>query len=150
MRASAMKHLMLLTSLLVLVYASMSVAHAEQASPVQVPVMLYVSRSDCRFCRQLEKDILGPLIRSGIFTDKLVIRYLVLDSSAPLLNFEGESVSPTSLAENYGVKLTPTLLFLDARGKELVPRIVGYQKSDYYAYYVEEAIHTAAALLERR
>ena len=112
-----------------------------------VPILLYASRTDCHFCYSFEEEILKPLIRSGEYADSIVIRNLVLDSTDPVKNFEGELVPPSELAQAYDIKVSPTLLFLDQKGRELVPRIVGYQRSEFYFYYFEEAILKATTAL---
>ena len=124
-----------------------SSALANENVSAQVPVLLYVSRTDCHFCYNFEEEILKPLIRSREYSDSLIIRNLVLDSPDPVKNFAGKLVPPKELALSYDIKVTPTLLFLDTKGRELIPRIVGYQRSEFYFYYFEEAIHNATTAL---
>lgn len=124
-----------------------SSALANEKVSAQVPVLLYVSRTDCHFCYNFEEEILKPLIRSREYADSIIIRNLVLDSSELIPNFAGKSVLPAELAHAYDIKVTPTLLFLNPKGEELIPRIVGYQRSEFYFYYFEKAIHKAIAAL---
>ena len=114
-----------------------------RAEELRLPILLYVSRSDCSFCRRLEEDVLFPLIRSGEIDGKILIRELEWDRSAPVVDFNGRPVSAETVAESYNAKLTPTLLFLDHRGNELIPRITGYRESDYASYYLEAAVDVA-------
>ena len=66
-------------------------------------------------------------------------------------DFQDHSREAAELAADYGVKLTPTLLFLDARGHELTSRMVGINTLDMYSFYLDEAIAKAAkALLQAR
>ena len=104
------------------------------------PILLYVSRSDCVFCRRFEKQLLGPLLKSGLYQNKITILELVWDAPEPIINFTGHRVSRSEFADTLRAKLTPTLLFLDGEGKEIVPRITGYNTNDYYGYYLESAI----------
>ena len=120
---------------------------AAEARQAGLPILLYVSRSDCTFCRRFEADVFNPLIRSGEIAQQILIRELVWDLPEPVKGFSGQSVTPESIAVGYQAKLTPTLLFLDADGHELVPRITGYRESDYFSYYLEVAIANAAAAL---
>ena len=106
----------------------------------QLPILLYVSRSDCTFCRRFEEDVLGPLVRSGAFDGKAVILELMWDRPDSLIDFAGKTTTPEALAEHYQAKLTPTLLFLDGQGRALQARIVGYAGSDYASYYLEKAL----------
>jgi thioredoxin-related protein len=116
---------------------------AARAERLGLPILLYVSRSDCSFCRRFENDVFFPLIRSGEIDGKILIRELEWDRSPPIADFTGTRISATTLAENYDAKLTPTLLFLDHEGKELIPRITGYRESDYASYYLETAVDLA-------
>lgn len=142
-----MKIIALLSCLLGALNPALSLAQGSPETIPKVPVMLYISSSDCTFCHRFENDVLNPLIKSGVYTNTIIIRKIVLDSPEPVVNFKGEFVSPKTLAHSYEVTVTPTLLFVDHNGKELVPRIIGYQKSDFFGYYLEQAVNKAAALL---
>ena len=116
----------------------------------QLPILLYVSRSDCTFCRRFEEDVLGPLVRSGVFDDQAVILELMWDRTDNLIDFAGRTTTPEALAEHYQAKLTPTLLFLDGQGRPLQSRIVGYADSVYASYYLEKALKDSRAKLIKR
>ena len=122
---------------------------AELARGLRVPILLYVSRSDCSFCRRFEDDVLFPLVRSGEIDQKILLRELEWDRDAPVVDFTGQHVSAEKLARRYDARLTPTLLFLDHQGNELIPRITGYQASDYASYYLEQAVDFALQRLRR-
>ena len=146
-----MKTWLLLASLLGLVQPATDLQRtADEAEARALPILLYVSRSDCSFCRRLETEVLNPLIRSGEYADRVIVRELVWDSPRPVRGFDGQSVMPEELADAYDAKLTPTLLFLDHNGTEIVRRITGYRQTGYFSYYVEASIRDAAALLRKR
>jgi thioredoxin-related protein len=123
---------------------------AREARQEGLAILLYVSRSDCTFCRRFEAQVLHPLLRSGAIDDRILIRELVWDLPGPVIDFKGRAVTPTAVATAYDAKLTPTLLFLDSQGREIVSRITGYVESDYYSYYLEAAIDKAATTLQQR
>lgn len=118
-------------------------ATSAKAAAARVPIVLYVSRSDCSFCRRFEQEVLNPLIRSGELADRAVIRELTWDALTPVVDFDGTLVQPEALAQSYDARVTPTLLFLDPAGREVVPRITGYPRSEFFSYYLEEAIREA-------
>ena len=118
-------------------------AASATAAASRVPIVLYVSRSDCSFCRRFEQEVLNPLLRSGELNDRALIRELTWDRRTPLVGFDGALVAPEDLAQSYDARLTPTLLFLDPAGREIVPRITGYPRSEFCSYYLEEAIREA-------
>ena len=146
-----MKTWLLLASLLGLVQPATDLQRtADEAEARTLPILLYVSRSDCSFCRRFETEVLNPLIRSGEYADRVIVRELVWDSPTPVRGFDGKSVMPEELADAYDAKLTPTLLFLDHDGTEIVRRITGYRRTEFFSYYVEASIREAAALLLKR
>ncbi len=103
-------------------------------------IILYVSSPFCRYCRKLEKEILHPMIKSGDFVEKSLLRKFVIDSKISILNFKGKKQLPKSLMEEYKVKITPTLLFLDKNGNQLSEAIVGFSNDEFYWYYLDTAI----------
>ena len=123
---------------------------AEQAAHDTLPILLYVSRSDCSFCKRFEEDVLGPLVAADFFTDRIVVRELVWDQTQKVRDFDGQLVQPILLAKRYEAQLTPTLLFLDSQGEEIVERMTGYQRSDYFSFYLERAINKAQEVIHSR
>ena len=113
-------------------------AHPDRSGPV----VLYISRTDCTFCKRFEEDVLGPVMRSGEY-DRVVFRELVLDAVAPNADFGPLEVDQAELQESLGVIGTPTVLFLDAQGREIAARRVGYTPNDYAAYLLERSLRTA-------
>jgi hypothetical protein len=115
-----------------------------RASELGVPVVLYVSRSDCTYCLRMEREVLGPLMQAQVLGDKALIRELVSDLQVPITDFNGQPATPGSIAARYSATLTPTVLFLNAGGAEVQQKIVGYNGSDFYSYYLERAVTAAA------
>ena len=115
------------------------------AAPAAVgaPIIIYATRADCRFCRLLEQEVLKPLIRSGESASQFSLLPLPLDNPRSLVNFAGIEIAAGTLAARYQLQLTPTLVFVDSKGSELMPRLIGYQSGTYYEHYLEEAIRGA-------
>ncbi len=103
-------------------------------------IMLEVSASYCGYCRTLEEEIIKPMLRSGDYERNVLIRKLEIDSYLDIRNFNGEKVTPANLASQYGVFVTPTLIFLDGRGREVSERILGVNSLDFFGAYVDEAL----------
>jgi thioredoxin-related protein len=122
---------------------------AAAAEPPQ-PIVLYVSRTTCAYCRRLESAVLKPLQVSGTLTGKAHLRELVTDVSIPLAGFDGLLVTPAEIAASYDANVTPILLFLDGSGEELAPRITGYNGSDFFSVYLERAISQSISELQAR
>lgn len=103
-------------------------------------IMLEVSASYCDYCYLLEEEIIKPMLRSGDYTDTVVIRQLEMDADDPLTDFSGVRTTHANIAKKYNIFLTPTLLFLDSQGNEVAPRILGVNSLDYFGSYVDEAL----------
>ena len=103
-------------------------------------IMLEVSASYCDYCRTLEEEIIKPMLRSGDYTKNVLIRQLEIDDTYLVNNISGEKITPSKLAEKLKIKITPTLLFLDANGNEVSERILGVYSLDFYGGYVDEAL----------
>jgi thioredoxin-related protein len=108
------------------------------------PILILFSREGCPYCIQIKREILKPMLISGNYADKIIIREIILNSAVTLLNFNGSTVKASELAYKYSIEITPTLLFLGPNGKELAERIVGINTIDLFSYYVDQAIDTAA------
>ncbi len=123
---------------------------AEVARRLGAPLMIEFAADDCSYCRLLEARILEPMIRSGDYTRTVVMRSVDIDGRASLRDFDGKAVTGAALAQRYGVDLTPTLLFVDHRGRELSKRIVGIYSLDYFGGFVDDAIDRSRAKLAVR
>ena len=106
-------------------------------------ILLYVSSPDCAFCARLEEEVIGPLIKSGEYNNKIILRNMIWESSVPVINFSGEKQLPVDFLLAYKIVATPTLLFLNGDGTEVAKGITGYQGDDFYWYYLDLAIEQA-------
>ncbi len=114
-----------------------------------IPVLLYVSRPDCPYCARLEKEVLKPIIRSGDYEGRMLIREVDWASTRPLTDFQGRRVLPDALVSRYGVVVTPTMIFVSPAGEALLDPLVGYNGSEFYEFYLNRALLRATARLEK-
>lgn len=120
------------------------------ADEKRVPILLMFSAEHCGFCRQLEEDFLKPMLRSGDYDDKVMIRKLKIDSyEEELRDFAGNKTSPADFAERYNVYVTPTVVFIDGDGVELAQKRVGLTTPAFYGGYLDQAIDDALNILRR-
>ena len=103
-------------------------------------IMLEMSASYCSYCETLEEEIIKPMLRSGEYTDNVLIRRLQIDEAALLKDTDGIYLTPTEIAEKFNVDITPTLLFIDGNGNEVSEKIRGVYSLDYYGGFVDQAI----------
>lgn len=106
-------------------------------------ILLYVSSPHCSFCKKLEKEVLLPLLRSGEYQDKIILRKIDWTSSIPIKDFSGKALIPATFLEQYNIQITPTLLFLDARGNQFIEGLLGYRGGEFFWYYFDVAIDKA-------
>ena len=91
------------------------------------------------------------MLRSGDYDKQVLLRKIDWRSSAMVNDFLGQQISLHMLAERYGVKVTPTLVFVDANGRELAPRILGFQSADFFWHYLDQRIDQShLKILEKR
>lgn len=108
-----------------------------------LPLLLAFRADYCGFCRKLETEHLEPMLRSGQYDSRILIRRFDMGSDQTVIDFNGDKINADEFAEQHQASLTPTLLFLDAEGKEVAERLLGYNSPDFYGAYLEQAISTA-------
>ncbi|MDH3636154.1 MAG: thioredoxin fold domain-containing protein [Gammaproteobacteria bacterium] len=106
-------------------------------------LVLEFSSEYCGYCRKLEDLFLVPMQRNAEYDAKILIRSVSLDSFETLVDFDGRSLSTAEFASRYEVSLTPTLLFLNAEGKELSEKLVGIWSEDFYGGFIDGRIDQA-------
>lgn len=122
---------------------------SQTARTRKLPILLVYSAEDCEYCQRLEADVLNPMLLHGDFEQRIIIRKVMIDSHQSIQDFNGDSVNPGQFAYRQGVDVTPTLQFVDAAGKQLVPQMIGYQGADLYSAYLENAIGGSLELIRR-
>ncbi len=105
-----------------------------------LPILLVFSASDCSFCELLENEILKPMILSGDYYDRVIIRKVVMDDDSTLRDFNGETISMEDFSDHYDIFVTPTMLFLDPAGLELSERLLGINTVEMFGGRVDRAI----------
>jgi len=122
-------------------------ADALQAGRGHVPVLVYFSAESCSYCKEVEELYLRPMYADAAYRDKVIIRQVDIESTGVLRDFSGKRTNGAAFARRYGVSVTPTIKLLDAKGRELVPALVGVSSPDFYGSYLDAAIIAADAKL---
>lgn len=112
-----------------------------------LPIVVFVSQYGCQFCAALRKQVLFPMIRAGKLADRAIFRELSLDAGFTVTGFNGNDIGGRNFADRYAAVVTPTLLFLDARGVEIADKIVGIGNIEYYGFYFNGALESARSEL---
>ena len=108
-----------------------------------VPILVEFSTPWCRYCEALEEQVLLPLVINGKYSDRLIVKKLEVTTYSSIEGFDGRSYKTDQISRQYDVDLYPTLLFLDADGREVGRRIVGITVLEYVAGELEQAIEAA-------
>lgn len=122
-------------------------ADAKQAASIGIPLLVMFSQEDCPFCVKLTEEILQPMLISGDYTDRVLIRELMIDDDRDIIDFSGKPIDPRQVFTRYLLFVTPSILLFDRQGNELAERQIGINTVDYYGYYLDEAINVALTKL---
>ncbi len=112
----------------------------QQSEQSKLPVLLLFSAEDCDYCEAIKQHYLIPMIQSGDYADKVLFRQVDIDEFAMIRDEKGNLMGGDQLALRYDVEVTPTILFINAQGKELVERIVGLSGADFFDYVLNDHI----------
>ncbi|CFB62289.1 hypothetical protein LMG16407_02361 [Pandoraea apista] len=118
-------------------------AHARRAASLDAPLIVLVSLRDCVYCGPIRQRELAPLVRSG----KYEVREIGMDSRAPVRDFDGATTTGVDWARAHGVKVSPTVLFLDTSGRPVADPLIGAGLPDFYGAYLDDAIARGRARL---
>jgi len=69
---------------------------AHQAMEEKLPLLIMFSAEHCPYCVTVKEEFLKPMLRSGEYTDKVLIRRVELDSRQVLKGLKGEKLSSRS------------------------------------------------------
>ena len=109
----------------------------------KLPILLVFSADHCVFCRRLERDYLKPMLRSGDYENKILIRMLKVDDFSTITDFNGKKIDVENLPNRYGGYTTPTMVFLNSEGKEIAPKLIGIGTEGFFAGEIDDSIDIA-------
>jgi thioredoxin-related protein len=118
---------------------------ARAAQAARVPLVVLFTQPDCAYCERLRREYLEPMAAQR--ADRVV--EVDITSEAALAGFDGRSGTHASFARARGVRVTPTLAFLGARGEPLAEPLVGFTSPDFYQSYLERRLEEARAAVRR-
>jgi hypothetical protein len=122
-------------------------ADARLAATTGRPLMLVFTREECGYCALLKRAVIVPMIISGEYDDRVIIRELIMDTGPDLLDFGGQRVSPFAVADRYDSFFAPAVLMVGPDGEELHERLIGISNEEMYLFYLDQAIDKATAAL---
>lgn len=114
-----------------------------QARDAQTPILIMFSQKGCTYCVILEENYLRPMLKSGEYKNKVIIRKIRIDSFDTLRDFNGKEIDADQFASDYRAYVTPTMVFLDHNGLELTKRLMGVGTEGFFADEIDTAITTS-------
>lgn len=118
---------------------------AREAASRRAAILVLFSSAGCHYCAQVRDGFLIPTTRNADYDDKVVMVEVDAGSSQRLVDFDGRPTTHAEFAARYQVSMTPTVKFLDTRGREVALPLVGIANPDFYGGPLDEAIHAAQA-----
>lgn len=118
--------------------ASLAVA-AQAAAAEREPLVVLVSLPGCPYCELVRRSYLLPLRAQGLHAWQIDLT----DARTAVADFSGAASTGSQLARRWQARVAPTLLFFDAGGRELAPRLVGIAVPDFFGAYLDERLAAA-------
>jgi thioredoxin-related protein len=116
----------------------------------KLPVMLVFVAEHCPYCVLLEEEFIKPMLISGDYGNRVIIRRLDISNLGNITDFQGNTITADEFANRHGIFVTPTILFLDQNGKELADRMIGINTVEFYGGYLDDAIASSLKLMRNR
>jgi len=125
-------------------------ADSREAARRHVPILLMFAQQGCSWCHYVEEDQLKPMLRNADYRARVIIRQVMTDNLGNITDFDGSTTDANSLAIRYNASLTPTVVFVDAQGKALVPGIVGVRNTEFYGGDLDDALDLSSRRIQQR
>jgi thioredoxin-related protein len=108
-------------------------------------VLLIFVGAHCPYCETALKEFLIPMSGNPDYQTRVVMRRIESNGFRELKDFAGRKVSHRELADDYGVRLNPTVMVFDSTGRALSKPVVGITTPDYYGVFLDQAIDQGVA-----
>ncbi len=116
----------------------------EQSPDARLLILLF-SQPECGYCDLVRNEFLLPLQHQH--RPELVIRELKVPGFDDVQDRHNHSLSAEAFAHHYAIHFFPSVLILDLEGTPRAEPLVGISSSDFYGYYLEQAIDQALTSL---
>jgi thioredoxin-related protein len=125
-------------------------ADVAQAKSLNVPILLLIHTQGCTYCHYVMEDHLRPMVLSGQYKNRALIRQLAADDAQDLLDADGKTTSAKDFARSLNARFYPTIVFLGSDGKPLKERLIGVANIDLYGTQLENALQRAEAQMQHK
>ncbi len=125
-------------------------ADLAEAKALNAPILLLIHSQGCTYCHYVMEDHLRPMVLSGQYKKRALLRQLAADDAVELVDAEGKHISARDFARSLQVRFYPTVVFLDAEGKPMKERLIGVANIDLYGTQLEFALQRAEAQMKQK
>jgi thioredoxin-related protein len=119
------------------------------AKQKNIPILLLIHTQGCTYCHYVIEDHLQPMILSGKYTNRALIRQLAADDALEIVDAAGQPISAKAFARSLNVRFYPTIVFIGADGQVSGERLIGVANIDLYGTQLEYALQRAEAQMKR-
>jgi len=95
-------------------------------------VALLFAQEQCASCVELHEEIFSDAAMVKRLTEKYAVTRINVLSKSDIKDFSGNNIQEGKLADKFRIRYTPTIIFLDANGKEII-RYESYLKRQDFA-----------------
>ena len=122
-------------------------ALSENAKNKNLPLLLIFTTHDCPFCERVKDDYIRPMLISGEYKNKVIIREVPLNSYNYYQTKTQDKVPAKQLARHFKVPFYPVIIFTDSEYCELSERIIGFNTPSLYGGRIDLAIDESISKL---
>jgi thioredoxin-related protein len=112
------------------------------------PLVILFSLPGCSYCETVRRNYLLPISKDGKAVHGPMVREADMSSAVPLRGIDGEASSGKALAKQYGIRVAPSVLLIDGRGRRLAPVLEGGDMAGMYGAYLEDRLANARRALD--
>ena len=116
----------------------------------RVPILLVYTTEYCHYCDEVKASVFNLISTDPTYQDRMLLREVRIDTNLDLVSFSGTVTSHRSFSKTRGIRIVPTLEFLDGAGTPISPPLVGAGIPDYYGAYVDNGIEQSLRTLRTR
>jgi len=120
------------------------------AKAQKLPVLIMFGSEECPFCYLLREDFLVPMIISGDYIDKVIMREIYVSYERKMIDFSGKTITTRKFANRYKIRLFPTTVFLDSGGNTLVKNIIGVTTPSLFGGTLDDTIDEALSIVKEK
>ncbi len=112
-----------------------------------VPILVVFCSFWCQHCDVLEQQVLQPMMLNDKYRERILLKKLEVDDDSTITGFDGTQYRSDEISKMYNVDLYPTMVFFDAKGREVSQRIVGMTSVEHIVDKLDSAIDKAVQAL---